>query len=701
MRFQIVQRHINMALLVLMGMLAILLVIIIKPHNSFLSSDIIINEICCHNETVIYSEVGKYVDYVELYNKSNKKINLADYRFSDGKEEYDIPSVDVEPGTYEVVFLDPEITDLQLSDNEAIYLCDRYGNIIDGVNVPVIEPNRVYAKNTETSEWENNSEPTPWKINEYLIEADWQLLGEEYIPQLSAESGFYEEGFLLEISAAPGCDIYYTIDGTEPSKQGIRYSEPILIEDASANPNVYSIIEEMYIWAEKADIPTDLVDKCNIIRAVSISADGYVSEEVIGTYFVGFQNKKGYDKTYILSLVTAPENLFSDEHGIFVGGDLLKNNPMKDESRPYKAIANYSREGKGWRREAHVILFDSSWEICYSQDIKIGVHGNYTNAYPQKGINLFAKKNNDSSEYLFEGMFEGKNRSLMLRPGGATDCRETQFRDALNHKLVQNTSLTVLQAVPCQVFINGEYWGLYNLQERIDEGLIAKKYDIDENNVIVCKIGADIGGTKEYFYLYNDVLDYATKNDLSKDIYYQQISEMMDIQSYIDNFCFQIYVAACDSVTNNVSFWRTKTVSNKEYCDGKWRWIIYDTDDSLGILEEYSRYDVDSFRSGHMSVPPMSDKLFNSLMRNEEFKRDFINRFYQMEKEIFEPSLVNKVIDEFVDEYMDAAILSHKRWHSGEYSEEDYLGYVGVVRDFFDNRKEYINQHMKEALGLE
>ena len=330
----IAKKHIYMTLVVLVGVFVTLFVIIVKPHNTLLSSDIIISEICCHNETVIYSDLGKYVDYVELYNKSDETINLADYRFSDGKEEYDIPSVDVEPETYEVIFLDPEITALQLSDNESIYLCDRYGNIIDGVNIPVIKADKVYAKNAESAVWENNCKPTPWEVNEHVFEEEKLLKGEEFIPLLSVESGFYEDEFLLEISSSKGYDIYYTIDGTEPTTEGILYSNPILIKDATMNPNVYSVIEEMYIWDEKGDIPTDLVDKCNIIRAIAVSDEGHVSDEVIGSYFVGFQDKEAYDKTYVLSLVTNPENLFSHEYGIFVGGKLLEDNPPADMSRP-------------------------------------------------------------------------------------------------------------------------------------------------------------------------------------------------------------------------------------------------------------------------------------------------------------------------------------------------------------------------------
>ena len=695
------KKHIQIGSVILMGLFVTLPIVFFVPKGEFLSSDIVINEVCCHNESVIYSEKGRYVDYVELYNESDKTINLADYRLSDGKYVYDIPSVDVEAGTYEVIFLDPEITDLQLTDQESIYVCDRYGNTIDGVNIPVIEINKSYAKNTESSRWESNCMPTPWESNEYVIEESKYLQGEEYIPQLSVKSGFYEEEFVLEINAPVGYDIYYTVDGTEPSVDAALYKEPILIKDASVNPNIYSVVEEMYTWDEKGDMPKDLVDKCSIVRAVAVSKDGYVSDEAIGSYFVGFQNKKGYNKTYTLSLVTNPENLFSDEHGIFVGGNLLENNPIKDESRPYKAIANYSREGEGWHREAYVELFDSSGVKLYSQMIEIGIHGNYTNAYPQKGLNLYAETPKNSSGYIFNGLFGGKNKSLMLRPGGATDCWETQFRDALNHKLVEERNLTTLQAVPCQVFIDGEYWGLYNLQERIDKGLIAKKYGIDEEAVIVCKIKEVVDGADEYFQLYDDVVAYAVNNDLSKEEHYQEISNMMDIQSYIDNFCFQIYVAACDTITNNVSYWRTKTISTQDYYDGKWRWIIYDTDDSLGVLEEYSRYDVNSFSSGHMFVTPLEDPLFTSLMKNNEFKNRFVETFYQMENEVFEPSHVNELIDELTDEYMDAAVLSHKRWHEGEYSEGDYLEYVSVVKEFFNKRRMYIEQYMKEDLDLE
>ena len=59
---------------------------------------------------------------------------------------------------------------------------------------------------------------------------------------------------------------------------------------------------------------------------------------------------------------------------------------------------------------------------------------------------------------------------------------------------------------------------------------------------------------------------------------------MIDIQSYIDYYAFEIYVANCDSISNNYAMWRTRNVKSSPYYDGKWRWILYDTDDSTGMV---------------------------------------------------------------------------------------------------------------------
>lgn len=663
---------------------------------------ILINEVCSHNETIVYNDIGEYTDYVELFNNSDDKVNLSKFYLSDKEEQlnlYSLPEVELLPYTYAVVFITRETAGFCIGDEESIYLSDEENNIIDAVTLPIMDADIVYSRGVADLQWESDLEASPGAANTKVREVVRRIEDENSIPIFSKNSGFYEEPFYLEINVDSKYDIYYTLDGSVPTENSYYYDGPILIEDASRNENIYSTIKEISIDEEQVELPEYLVDKCTIVRAVAITADGAKSEETYGTYFVGFQDKYGYGDTHVISIITDPDNLFSKDKGIYVTGNLADKHWYGGEQLEEKhdAITNYTREGKGWKKAAYVQLFDEKGEALYNQQIKIGIHGNYCTLLAQKGFNIFP----ENAEYIFEGVMGEANTSLMLRPGGAKDWRYTQFRDALNHMLVEDRELVVQQAVPCQVFLDGEYWGLYNLQERVDQGLVAENYAVRSEDVIVTKNNHVVGEDDSYYELYRDVISFVESCDLTIEENYAEVEKMIDIQSYIDYYCFQIYVAACDTIGNNYSCWRTKTVSTKDYYDGKWRWVLYDTDDSTGARKELSNVIVDSFSGGHMTIAPMEDVLFSSLIQNEEFKYRFVSTFVEMADTNFAPERVNAIIDELTDKYMEASVISHIRWIHGEYDEEQYLERVEVVRDFFNRRRSYIMEHLENNLGLD
>lgn len=678
-------------------------IIYIEVNNTMDSfSSLLINEVCSHNETIVYNDIGAYTDYVELYNNSDTSINLSNYFLSDKEEQlnlYALPELELLPHAYTVVFIDKEIAGFGIGDEESIYLSDEERNIIDAVTLPIMDKDTVYARSATNLQWESNLEASPGDSNTNEKEEINRIEDVNSVPLFSVDSGFYEESFYLEINTDGKYDIYYTLDGSMPTENSYYYDGPILIEDASNNENVYSIIEEISIDEEEVELPEYLVDKCTIVRAVAIDTEGARSEESYGTYFVGFDNKYGYGETHVISIITDPINLFSEEKGIYVTGNLADKHWYSGEQTEEKhdAITNYTREGKGWKKPAYVQLFDESGEVLYSQQAKMGIHGNYCTLLAQKGFNLLP----DTGQNIFEGLLADASTSLMLRPGGAKDWRDTQFRDALNHVLMEDRELAVLRAVPCQVFLDGEYWGLYNLQERVDQGLIAEEYGVKVEDVIVTKNTHVVGEDDSYYELYRDVISFVESHDLTIEENYAEVEKMIDIQSYIEYYCFQIYVAACDTVGNNYSCWRTKTVSSKDYYDGKWRWVLYDTDDSIGARKELSNVTVDSFSAGHMTITPMEDILFSSLMQNENFKYHFVSTFVEMADTDFAPERVNPIIDELTNEYMKASVISHRRWLHGEYDEEQYLEKVEVVRDFFARRRKYIMEHLENNLGLD
>ncbi|MFI3231291.1 MAG: FN3 associated domain-containing protein, partial [bacterium] len=145
--------------------------------------------------------------------------------------------------------------------------------------------------------------------------------------RFSMPSGFYEDDFLLKI-IAPTNEVYYTLDGSIPTKNSIRYTKPILITDASLNENSYSmredtstfLLEDLIIqynndetYTSIYNLPDYLIDKCTVVRAMYYDAFGVAQEVNTATYFVGYQNKTGYDTNYTISIITEPDNLFADD----------------------------------------------------------------------------------------------------------------------------------------------------------------------------------------------------------------------------------------------------------------------------------------------------------------------------------------------------------------------------------------------------
>ena len=145
-------------------------------------------------------------------------------------------------------------------------------------------------------------------------------------PVFSAESGFYEDAFYLEINVPEGCSVYYTLDSTIPDHNSIPYTGPIYIDNASYHENTYSMVEGMTSNPHSTVLPDYLIDKCTVIRAIAIMDNNLryqKSNVVTKSYFVGFPPNH-YDNCGVISLVTSPENLFDSRTGIYVTGDIME-----------------------------------------------------------------------------------------------------------------------------------------------------------------------------------------------------------------------------------------------------------------------------------------------------------------------------------------------------------------------------------------
>ena len=544
----------------------------------------------------------------------------------------------------------------------------------------------------DENEWVNNYYPSPGEENEsVIIEATPLTLGEEYIPQFSAESGFYDSDFLLEMTTREGCEIYYTLDGSEPSKDSILYTEPLLITDATSQPNKWCTRTDFSV--KEYVVPDFLVDKCTVIRAVAVSGEGRYSEEMTASYYVGYEGRYGYNNGYTISIITDPDNLFSHEKGIYVIGAVGEMNP-ESLGQGSTAVVNYKCDGEGWRRPAIVQVFNEEKECIYQQEIMLSIHGGFSTTATQKSFNLVAKE----GEKIFPGLFSDKHSSLILRAGGVNDVASTKFRDVLNQSLVADRNFATQESVPCQVFLDGEYWGFYNLRERLDLSMITAKYDIPEEHIIFVKNSIVLGRDDEDIRYYKDVVNFAVSNDMSVMENYRQIEDRIDIQSYIEYCCMEIFCASSDAFLNNYALWRTDTVTTEPYWDGKWRWVVFDTDDSANMQKDWTAPQIDSFVEGHWHMDPMDEPLFSSLIKNEEFRIKFAETFYEMCENEYNIDRVYEYIENLESTYTEGCVLSHRRYYDPQYSEEDYHDEVSEVSFFYASRAHFIIPYMEEHI---
>ncbi len=284
----------------LAGALAVYIVVLACVHyftedaewNRFCNSyGICINEVCSDFFPDSLAGTQLSGDWIELYNFSDDPIDLGNYYLSDDEDDLykcSLPAVTLLPGSYYVIHSEcEEMTGEEgylnfgiKAAGETLYLSNRIA-VIDVVSVPALEINTTWSRLTDAGrEWgitertycfsNNQAKPVPGKTEE---------------PVFSAECGFYEDEFELELWAPSGGRVYYTLDGSEPDEGSILYEEPILIRDVSEEPNIYA--ERNDFDPERIAPPEEPIEKIMIVRAVVIDADGKKSGVVTNSYIVG------------------------------------------------------------------------------------------------------------------------------------------------------------------------------------------------------------------------------------------------------------------------------------------------------------------------------------------------------------------------------------------------------------------------------
>lgn len=691
---------------------------ILGSEQKYENYHLTINEVMVNNRNSIRDEEGDFQGWLEIYNKGNTPVNLQGFGLSNDPKQpfqWTFPDVVIEPKSFCIIWTsgkNKSVSDASMHTNFKLKNKDKI-IILTGPNskwhdILFLHPmgdNISYGRSPDGSiNLYGFDEGTPGKANtsEILIEgpSSKRLEG----PLFSHNGGFYTQPFYLTLkSNEPNTEIYYTLDGSVPTKKSNQYTQPILISPKT--------------------------NAATVVRARTYKK-GYPKSKIIThSYFV---EKNTYD-TYnipVVSLVTDPKNLFDYEKGIYVAGkifDQWKNdNPNKqaNENTP----ANYNQRGKNWEREGSIELFHPDGSICLAQNIGIRTFGGYSRASNIKSLSLLARKEYDKKEYFSYDFFDGKSKNFLnnrvidqfsriLLRTSASDSNHSLFRDALIQSLVQShVSLDTQNCKPCILYINGEYYGIHNIREAYDKNYITSHYNIDKKDIVIIKnptgsteVEIEEGYTGDEIH-YNQIIDYIKKHDLRKKEIFNFIKTQMDIDNFIEYNVLQIYCDNRDWPGNNVRIWRKRTPTyepNAPYGhDGRWRWMVFDLDFGFGLYEGKEAVKNNSLKRATepngpiWPNPPWSTLLLRSLLENDNFKKQFINVFADRLNTIFQPAVVLEKIEAMEKLYYPNIKKHITRWNLHDNNVKNWKKEIEIMKKFAMERPEYIRQHIVEYFDL-
>lgn len=543
----------------------------------------------------------------------------------------------------------------------------------------------------------------------------------------SLDSGFYEKTQKVSLSCnVEGALIYYTLDGSTPNKTSTLYKNEITVSRKLYTQNV--LAAQTDISVSNNYIPDFPVDKCTVIRAIAYLPDGTTTPVAHASYFIGLDRDK-YGDVPIISLITDFDNLYDYETGIYVLGKTHDEWLAEDPSRAYldgwQHTGNYSNRGREWEREISVELITADGTPGFKQNMGVRIMGGASRNQPQKSLKLYAREEYGAKNLKYElipenyntaGELIGKYKTFVLRVGG-NDADFARLRDPFLQTMVKDARFETQQSTPCIAFLNGEYWGMYTLNEDYTDNHFENNYGIDNNNIVLIKRGELEEGNEDDMTLYHDMFLYITQNDMSDPAMYEGACELIDIGSFADYFAFQLYIYNEDGIfqDNNWRMWRVRdTDMATEYSDGRWRFAAYDNDFSTGI---YSGANTAAFDNISSAVTQSTAKereenieryrpveLLRSLLKNDSFREEFILSLCDMRNIYFEPKLATRTLNEMAEPYLSLMPDTWKRFGPDWVAGGDPAGHIDSkitdLRNFMAKRYTAVPNIIKSAFDL-
>lgn len=632
--------------------LHLLLVSLLLPLISF--SQVVINEICIGNGSTITNFPNEYEDWIELYNGGSSAVNLNGYSISDNillPKKWVFPNVSIPAKGYLMIWasekdlkksIDTLHTNFKISDNEPLVLYSNTNTLLDSKIILDTKLDHSFGRTSDgLTTWGFFDIPTPKKSNNTAT--SFATYNKDTL-QFSHSAGFYNSA--IQVSVTGGNTIRYTTDGSEPTTSSNLYTAPISIS------------------------------KTTVLKVAKFDNGQQPFKPFVATYFIGENITLP-----VFSISTKPSYFFDYNTGIYVKG------PNASSSSPYFG-ANFWQD---WERPLYVEYFDKNKIRQISQLAGVRIQGNYSRGNDQKSLLLMAKSKY-GKDHFKEKFFTDKNiksfEDIILRNSGG-DYNITHFRDGfLQTTIGQFTGLDYMAYKPSVIFLNGEYWGIQNIREKISTDFIAENNGISKGDVdLVETWGTELAGTNNIWGLEWN----AANNDMTQASKFKAVADSFDLNKMIDYFASEIYIGNWDWPNNNIKYWRNANG------DRKYKMILWDLDLSLGLfdLSKVDGNNLDTIFKSKKSLSPTAS-IFKNLNKNIAFRNQFINRYADLMNSIFVPSKFKAKALAYKDSIAAEMPRHLLRWPGYD----TWDNHIKKMTDFMDARPSYARAHLQNQFGL-
>ncbi len=537
-------------------------------------------------------------------------------------------------------------TNFKLSNSETVYLFDANKELQDSLAIPFL--------------------PSGVTVGRFPDGAANSLIFEETTPNapnaasyfegtiggavlFSKNSGIYEEGFNVALSTETEGTIRFTTDGSIPNSTSSIYQNPLVI-------------------------------RVNTTVKAAIFKDNFLPSEITSkTYLIDVNHDLP-----ILSIAFNNVDFFSETTGMYSFGTNY------EEDFPHFG-ANF---WKDLEKPVQLTFFEND-VLGFNTGAGAKIFGGWSRGNAQRSLSLFFRSEYGEKELdypLFEDRAYDKYEALVLRNSG-NDWQQTMLRDLTLTGLMKNTNVDIQAGKQIVTYLNGVYWGIYNVREKINEHYLASLHNVPSEDITLLERESSVifGDNQAYVAL----LNFINNNSLAVTSNYEKVLEEIDIANFIQYNVAQIYFDNTDWPGNNIKYWRHK--------NGKWRWILFDTDFGFGIwrTENYSNntlaFALEPAGPGWPN-PPWATFMFRKLMENDAFKKQFVNTFADELNTRFLAPKVKEAIE------TNEAIISGEmpnhidRW--GNRNLSSWRDKVNNMKIFASQRPVFMRAHIKNELDL-